>query len=122
MRRDAESLLQGRDLGCCADCLRVHQRQAATLLAMAAWHHEWEWIDTLRLQALEHGHPPPPLTLPYFQVHPYLLPQGLPEQVLPSYDRCEACQRTLDEVRLPCRAGAGCRAGSSAGQQCCGGS
>ncbi len=99
LRRNAQQLLQRLDLGCCPDCPRVQQREAASLQAMAAWHEEWEQVCTLRLQALEQGHPYPPLTLPYLDLQPFL-PEGLPEDFPPSIDRCAACQNRLEEVRL----------------------
>lgn len=108
MRHNADLLLQRLDLGCCSDCSHVHQREAASLRAMAAWHEQWELISTLRLQALEQGHPYPPLALPYLDVQPFL-PEGLPEDFPPSIDRCAACQKRLDEVRMldvrPCGLG-----------------
>jgi len=66
---------------------------------MAAWHEEWEQVCTLRLQALEQGHPYPPVTLPYLELQPFL-PEGLPEDFPPSIDRCAACQNRLEEVSL----------------------
>ena len=99
IRRNAEWLLQHLDLGCCRDCPRVHRREAASLRAMAAWYRGWEVISILRLEALEQGHPFPPLTLPYLDVQPFL-PEGLPQDFPPSIDRCAACQKRLDEVRL----------------------
>ena len=99
LQRNAQQLLQRLDLGCCPDCPRVQQREAASLQAMAAWHEEWEQVCTLRLQALEQGHPYPPLTLPYLELQPFL-PEGLPEDFPPSIDRCAACQNRLEEVSL----------------------
>ena len=99
LRRNAQQLLQRLDLGCCPDCPRVHQREAASLQAMAAWHEELEQVSTLRLQALEQGRPYPPLTLPCLDLQPFL-PEGLPEDFPPSIDRCAACQNRLEEVRL----------------------
>ncbi|KAI7835334.1 hypothetical protein COHA_010764 [Chlorella ohadii] len=96
LRRNAQRLLQRLDLGCCPDCPRVHRREAASLQAMAAWHEEWEQVCSLRLQALEQGHPYPPLTLPYLELQPFL-PEGLPEDFPPSIDRCAACQNRLEE-------------------------
>ncbi len=66
---------------------------------MAAWHEGLEQVSTLRLQALEQGHPYPPLTLPCLDLQPFL-PEGLPEDFPPSIDRCAACQNRLEEVRL----------------------
>lgn len=99
LRRNADVLLQHLDLGCCRDCSRVHQREVASLHAMAAWYAEWERITTLRLQALEQGQPFPPLTLPYLELQPFL-PEGVPEELPPSIDRCTACQQRLEEVRV----------------------
>ncbi|PSC74214.1 hypothetical protein C2E20_2651 [Micractinium conductrix] len=93
-RRNEEFLLQHPDLGCCSDCVRVRQRAAATSQAMAAWNEAWQLISTRRLQALEQGQPYPPLTLPYLELH---LPEGLPEDLPPSIDRCATCQKELDE-------------------------
>ena len=77
--------------------VRVRQRAAASCDARAAWIEAWGVVSGLRLEALELGHPPPPLTPPYLELH---LPEGLPEELPPSFDRCSACQGLLDEVRL----------------------
>ena len=100
-RRNEEFLLQHPDLGCCSDCVRVRQRAAATSQAMAAWNEAWQLISTRRLQALEQGQPYPPLTLPYLELH---LPEGLPEDLPPSIDRCATCQKELDEDEVRLRA------------------
>lgn len=93
---DAADLLQ-RPVGeCCADRMRVRQRCAASCEARAAWFAAWEFISSSRLEALEQGHPYPPLILPRLELH---LPEGLPEEPPPSIDRCTACQRMLDQVR-----------------------
>lgn len=97
-RRSVEVMLQRPDLGCCRDCVRVQQRVAASRQAYAVWNEQWEAVSTLRLQALEQGQPYPPLTLPWLEVQPYL-PEGVPEELPPSIDRCAACQKQLDEVR-----------------------
>lgn len=98
MRRNAEQLLQCLDLGCCRDCPRVRQREAASLQAMAAWQEQWELISSVWLRDLEQGHPYSPLTFPDLELQLYL-PEGLPEDFPPSIDRCAACQGRLEEVR-----------------------
>jgi hypothetical protein len=85
-----------QDLGCCSDCMRVRLRVAASLKARAVWYDEWILISTLRLEALEEGHPYPPLTLPHLEVQPHLA-EGVPEELPPSIDRCAACQKELNE-------------------------
>ncbi|PRW56998.1 D-alanyl-D-alanine dipeptidase [Chlorella sorokiniana] len=96
MRRSADMMLQQPDSGCCRDCVRVRLRVVASLRANAAWHEEWVRISTLRLQALEQGHPSPPLTLPHLDLQPHLA-EGVPEDLPPSIDRCAACQEALDK-------------------------
>ena len=97
-RYNAGLLLQRPDWGCCPDCPRVNRRHAASLQAMAAWHEQWELVLNLWLQALEQGHPYPPLKLPYLEVQPFL-PEGLPEDLPPTIDRCAACHSRLEQVR-----------------------
>ncbi len=77
--------------------LRVRQRCAASCEARAAWFTAWEYITCRRLEALEQGHPHPPLILPHLDLR---LPEGLPEELPPSIDRCSACHQMLDQVRL----------------------
>ena len=110
LRRNAD-VLQRLDLGCCPDCPRVHQREVASLRAAALWHEQWERVYRLQLEALEQGHPDPPLILPYLDVRPFL-PEGMPEDLPPSIDRCADCQRRLEEVRR--RGLSGCRRGAGA--------
>lgn len=86
---------------------------------MAEWYDQWELINTLRLQALEQGHPYPPLTLPRLDLQLHL-PEGVPEDLPPSFDRCAACQSRLEEVGAracvrACGAGASCWGGCSRG-------
>lgn len=96
--RNAAILMQPPAQECCADSLRVRQRLAASCTARAAWYTAWELITALRLEAVEQGHPYPPLILPHLEV--VSLPGGLPVEPEPSIDRCSACQTLLDEVRL----------------------
>ncbi|PRW56675.1 D-alanyl-D-alanine dipeptidase [Chlorella sorokiniana] len=96
LRRNIDIVLQQPDLGCCSDCLRVALRVVASLRANAAWHEEWVRISTLRLQALEQGHPYPSMTPPHLDVQPYLA-EGVPLDLPPSIDRCAACQDELDK-------------------------
>lgn len=99
LRLDARLIAHYRDLGCCGDCVRVRLRIAASLRAQAAWYEEWAVIYALRLQAVEQGHPKPPLVLPHLDVQPYLA-EGVPAELpASSIDRCAACQKELDEVR-----------------------
>ncbi|KAL4444327.1 hypothetical protein ABPG75_012064 [Micractinium tetrahymenae] len=93
LRRHWDILLQHPGHECCADCLQVRQRGAASCEARAAWHEAWELIASSRLEALEQGQPYPPLVLPYLELH---LPEGMPEELPPSTDRCSACQSMLD--------------------------
>lgn len=97
LRRYRDIYLMHPGKECCADCLRVRQRAAASCDGRAAWNEDWELISTRRLEALEQGHPLPPMTLPYLELQ---LPEGMPEELPPSLDRCSACQGMLDEVRL----------------------
>lgn len=99
-----EKLRRGRDIylqppaeECCADCLLVRKRAAASNDARAAWNEQWEMVSSRRLEALEQGHPLPPLTLPYLELR---LPEGVPEELPPSLNRCSACQDLLDKVRV----------------------
>ncbi|KAL4441507.1 hypothetical protein ABPG77_002011 [Micractinium sp. CCAP 211/92] len=77
--------------------MRVRQRCAASCEARVAWFTAWEYITSRRLEALEQGHPYPPLILPHLELQ---LPDGLPEEPPPSIDRCSACQQMLDQARL----------------------
>ena len=99
LRSNAGVVARSPNLGCCRDCMRVRQRVAAALRARAAWHNAWALISTLRLEAMEQGHPKPPLVLPYLDVQPHLA-EGVPEELpASSIDRCAACQKELQEVR-----------------------
>lgn len=97
-----EKLRRGRDIylqppaeECCADCLLVRKRAAASNDARAAWNEQWEMVSPRRLEALEQGHPLPPLTLPYLELR---LAEGVPEELPPSLNRCSACQDLLDKL------------------------
>ncbi|KAL4444303.1 hypothetical protein ABPG75_012040 [Micractinium tetrahymenae] len=93
--RSRDIYLQHPGRECCADCLRVREQMAASWEARAAWIDAWELISTRRLEALEQGQPHPPLVLPYLELH---LPEGMPEELPPSIDRCSACQNMLDRA------------------------
>ncbi|KAL4444300.1 hypothetical protein ABPG75_012037 [Micractinium tetrahymenae] len=94
LRHYRDIVLQHPGQECCADCLRVRQRGAASYEARAAWNEAWELLSIRQLQALEQGQPCPPLILPRLELH---LPEGMPEELPPSIDRCSACQKMLDE-------------------------
>ncbi|PRW45183.1 hypothetical protein C2E21_6237 [Chlorella sorokiniana] len=96
LRRNINIVLQQPDLRCCSDCLRVRLRVVASMRANAAWYEQWARISTLRLQAVEEGHPAPPLILPYLDVQPHLA-EGVPLDLPLSIDRCAACQDELDK-------------------------
>ncbi|KAL4451744.1 hypothetical protein ABPG75_007408 [Micractinium tetrahymenae] len=85
--------LQPPPAECCSDVLRVRQRAAATCQAAAAWYKAWEMITIEQLQVVEQGEPAPALPLPPFKLR---LPEGVPEQLPPSTDRCSRCQHCLD--------------------------
>ncbi|KAL4447520.1 hypothetical protein ABPG75_004739 [Micractinium tetrahymenae] len=112
LRANRDTYLRPPLVECCADCLRVRQRAAASCEGQAAWNEAWELISTRRLEALEQGQPYPPLTLPYLELH---LPDGMPEELPPSIDRCSACQSMLDQYlyleRKMRTAGWACKAG-----------
>ena len=76
----------------------MNRRHAATLQATAAWYEQWEQVYRMWLQALEQGHPYPPLKLPYLEVQPFL-PEGLPDDLPPNIDRCAACHTRIEQVR-----------------------
>ncbi|KAL4451754.1 hypothetical protein ABPG75_007416 [Micractinium tetrahymenae] len=78
---------------CCNDCLLVRQRVAAACQAAAAWYKAWELITIEQLQVVEQGKPPPAMPVPPFKLR---LPEGVPEQLPPSTDRCSRCQHYLD--------------------------
>ena len=82
---------------CCHDCARVRQRVAASCRSRAPWFEACAFLSMRRLQALEQGLPYPPEILPRLELH---LPEGMPEELPPSIDRCAACQQKLDQVRL----------------------
>lgn len=98
LQRNAATLMAHPSSKCCADCMRVQQRCAASCEARAQpWFTAWEYITCRCLEPLEQGHPHPPLILPHLDLR---LPEGLPEELPPSIDRCSACQKMLDQVRL----------------------
>ena len=70
---------------CCADCLRVRQRVASSCQAFAAWHEAFRTGTHQQLQAAEQGDPDPPMPAPPFELQ---LPEGVPEEMPPSVDRC----------------------------------
>lgn len=82
---------------CCTDCVRVRQRLAAVCQACAVWYEASSVRASKQLQAVEQGEPVPAMPLPPFEVQ---LPEGVPEELPPSVDRCSSCQDLLDHVRL----------------------
>ena len=111
LRSHRDIYLQRPAHECCAECVLVRHRAAVSCDARAAWHEAWEMISSRRLEALEQGHPLPPLTLPYLELR---LPEGMPEELPPSIDRCSDCQERLEDVRSRSASPSGW------GSRCCG--
>jgi len=101
LTRSVDVLLQPPSVECCPDCLRVRQRLLASCQARAAWFEAWALLSTRRLEALEEGRLCPVVSLPCLQLEPHL-PDGMPEELPPSIERCSVCQQKLEQVRGWC--------------------
>ncbi|KAL4419500.1 hypothetical protein ABPG77_002286 [Micractinium sp. CCAP 211/92] len=78
---------------CCTDCVGVRQRLAAVCRACAAWYEAASLRASQQLQMVEEGDSEPAMPLPLFELQ---LPEGVPEELPPSLDRCSSCQNLLD--------------------------